>query len=62
MEQTNLSDYARATYDAEDANPLKLAARASTADGHEFGDVGELHLTDTEGRELTRFLNSIYDL
>lgn len=57
-----LSDYAEVTHDEQDANPLRIAARASTASGHEFGDAGEIYLSDDEGRELARYLNTIYDV
>lgn len=62
MSQTRLSEYAEVSYENEKANPVKIAARGSTADGHEFGDAGEIYLTDDEARELGNFLNEIYDL
>lgn len=60
MPQARLSNYANAEYNPEDPNPLHLSARASTTDGHEFGDAGEVYFTDEEGRELRSFLNEIY--
>lgn len=59
--QRKLSDYAVFEYKDGDANPVRIAARAATADGNEFGDAGEVHLSDSEARELRSSLNAIYD-
>lgn len=58
--QRKLSEYAVFEYENGDANPVRIAARAATADGHEFGDAGEVHLSDAEARELQSSLNAIY--
>lgn len=60
MEQKRLSDYTEVTYEESDANPLRIAVRAATGGGHEFGDAGEVYLSDNEGRELRDTLDEIY--
>lgn len=60
MSQTKLSNYAQATYNPDDANPLHIGARASSRDGHEFGDAGEVYLSDEEAKRLQTFLNDVY--
>lgn len=54
-----LSNYVEVSIDESKANPVRIAARAAV-DGHEFGEAGEVHLSDSEARSLRSFLNEHY--
>jgi len=58
MSTKRLSDYAEVEYTDEDANPLRIAVRGATGEGHQFGDVGEVHLTEDEAEALRAFLDA----
>lgn len=58
-----ISNYVNATYneDPDDHHPLRVATRAATGEAHEFGDLGEIQLTEDEAQRLTVYLVDQYD-
>lgn len=54
MPAIELSNYAKAIFEWDDANPFGIEVRASPSDS--YGDLGRVYLTPDEVRDLTVWL------